>query len=147
MNDTNALQNLNLLLNDIEETCDPEIGSEASRNFSLDCLSLIAARSPSICEEALRLLKSESEIQTTALDELYVRCWNFIESHLPNKPITTPEVSAVRATICTLYAATHRHERNIVDHLSFFLELVNNVLPISERHEELLRQHFAGCFE
>jgi hypothetical protein len=143
------IQRLDSLLNDIEQICDPPIGSQASIQFSLACLALVRHRLPQIAEH-VRAFSAEHLERPAPLgevEELLVRCWRYLEENHKNAPLEDPTVSAFRAVICILHAQKHPEERAIVDHLSFFLMLVNNLEPHHQEQESLLRTHFAQCLE
>jgi len=135
------------LLNDIEINCNPAIGSEQCNGFSVECLSLIRHRLPPIACEALDLLKDyrTGRTELESVTKMIVQCWKYLDEKHGGREIHHPEVSAVRAVIFPLDAQKHPKDRNIVDHLSFFLTLVNNVEPHCEEEEALLRKHFAEC--
>jgi len=140
---------LSLLLNDIEEICDPPIGSRECSLFRMACLALIRHKLPLIPERArafsAQYVKHRAPIEE--VDELLVQCWQYLEENHGNAPVEDPTVSAFRAVICILYAQKHPEERDIADHLSFFLMLVNNVEPHYQEEESLLRTHFARYLE
>jgi len=143
----NAAQRLDNILNDIEINCDPTIGSRECTQFSLDCLALIRHRLPPIASEAAKIVRRYLENQLSLEDviDTSLKCWQYLDEHYKNVPITDPSVSSIRAVIFPLDAQKTQERRNIVDHLSSFLELVNNVEPHHMQEEELLRVHFAKC--
>ena len=142
-------KSLDLLLNDIEMGCDPAIGSEQVNRFSIDCLSLIRHKLPRIAAEGLALTTEylEGRAPLESVTDMLVKCWQYLKENHEHAPLNDPVVSAIRAVIFPLDAQKHPEKRDIVDHLSFFLMLVNNVEPHFEEEEGLLRKHFAKCLE
>jgi len=49
-------QEIDLVLNQIEETSNPKVGSRASNQFMLECLALIEERLPPLATEAAELI-------------------------------------------------------------------------------------------
>ncbi len=142
-------QKLDLLLNDVEINCDPTIGSRECIQFTLDCLKLIRGKLPPIAEQGVSVVSDYLERRTSlqvVLDAL-LRAWEYLKENCKNTSIEDPVVSAIRAVICALHAQKNPQQRDIVDHLSFFLELVNNVEPHYEEEEALLRTYFAKCLK
>lgn len=138
---------LDLLLNEIEMNCDPNIGGEECNQFSVDCLLLIQDKLPPIAVEALTVLQDYLErcASLVSVTEMLARCWKYLRMAYPEAPLNDPSVSAIRAVIFPLDAQKHPENLNIVDHLSFFLMLVNNVEPHFAEEEMLLRKHFINC--
>jgi len=138
---------LDELLNDIELKCDPPIGSKESNAFMLECLSLIRHKLPPISLEAVEVLQAYFMGRATveAVNDMRVRCWEHIAEHYKGVEASNPEVSAIRAVIFPLGAQREAEQRDIVDHLSFFLMFINQVEPHLDEEERLLRRHFAKC--
>jgi hypothetical protein len=73
------------------------------------------------------------------------KCWQYLNENYKHVSLKDPVVSAIRAVIFPLHAQQHPDDHNVVDHLSFFLSLVNNVEPHIAEEESFLRKHFIGC--
>jgi hypothetical protein len=142
-------QELDLLLNDIEMNCDPTIGSEQCNQFSIDCLSLIRHKLPPIAEEGLTIVTEylEGRVPLRSVTDMLVKCWQYLKENYNQASPDDPVVSAIRAVIFPLTAQKDPQQRDIVDHLSLFLTLVNNVEPHYDDEESLMRKHFAKCLE
>jgi hypothetical protein len=140
-------QNLTGLLNDIEINCDPTIGSRECSQFSLDCLALIRHKLPPIAEEGLALGTAylEGRVPVQSVIDMLIKCWQYLAENHKHTPMDDPAVNAIRAVIFPLDAQKNPEERNIVDHLSSFLEFVNIVEPHHKEEEALLRTCFAKC--
>jgi hypothetical protein len=140
---------LSLLLNDIESNCNPAVGSEECGRFSLECLSLIQHKLPPIAVDAVGILNSyfSGQAQLSSVAEMLERSWQYLRKGNRDQNFDDPEVSAIRAVIFPLDAQKNPEMRDIVDHLSFFLGLVNNVEPHYEEEEMLLRKYFSECLE
>jgi len=143
------LDKLGALLNDIEQKCDPAIGSKQCIQFMLECLSLIEQKLPSIAVEALTVAKEYLAGRTSleSVSEMRLQCWQYLRQHYPGVLFKHSEVNAIRAVIFLLHAQEHPEDRNIVDHLSFFLMLVNDVEPHRKEEETLLPKYFAECLK
>jgi hypothetical protein len=146
---TKPEQNLDDLLNDIEQNCDPAVGDQESNDFMFDCLLLVQHKLPAICLEAMALLTAYrlGQIPLHDIDEMAVRCWRYLDENYKGADSALAEVSAVRAVIFPLNAHRHVHkgEHDIVDYLSSFLTFVNQIEPHLDEEESLLRKHFARC--
>lgn len=140
-------ERLDHLLNRIEMGCNPEVGLKQSSDFMMECLSLIKSKLPRVASEGLRISNEyiAGRAQRESIIEALEKCWSDLRENHSGQQINEHEVSGIRATICLLHAQAHPHERDIVDQLSFFLTLVNNVEPHFEKEEFLLRRHFAQC--
>jgi hypothetical protein len=140
-------QRLEDLLNQVEINCDPTIGAQECVQFQLDCLALIHHKLPLTAVQSIATLSEylQGSVPLTNVTNALVNCWAYLDQNHKNSPLAQPEVSAIRATIFPLKAQETPLERNIVDHLSFFLELVNNVEPHLNEEETLLRLHFGKC--
>lgn len=138
---------LDLLLNRIEENCDPASCGKNAVEFMVDCLSLVEHKMPTIAKEALRVARGYPAERATldAVVEMLDRCWLYLDEQYRGKDLSDPEVSAIRAAIFILFDLQHPEEFEIVDSLSFFLRLVNNIERHLQEEESLLRVHFAGC--
>lgn len=79
--------------------------------------------------------------------DMRIKCLQFLEDNYRNAPLNDPVVSAVRAVVFPLYAQQDPDERDVVDHLGFFITLVNNVEPHFAEEELLLRTYFAQCLK
>jgi hypothetical protein len=144
-----ASRELDRLLNDIEIGCDPPVGGPECNRFSLDCLALIRYKLPPVALEGLACVTEYLAGQLTlqSVTDMRIKCWQYLDENYKHAPLDDPMVSAVRAVICPLHAQQNPDERNIVDHLSFFLMLVNNVEPHFQEEESLLRAYFAHCLK
>lgn len=140
-------QKLDLLLNRIEMNCDLTIGGKTCNEFMMECLSLIQSKLPPIAVEAFRVSNDylAGRAKLRSVTGMLEKCWEYLHENHQDQKINQPEVSAIRAVICLLHAQAHPQERDIVDQLSFFLTLVNNVESQFDREEFLLRRHFAEC--
>jgi hypothetical protein len=145
----NPSQKLDDLLNDVEINCDPTIGSRESIRFTLDCLYLILGKLPRIAEQGITVVSDYLERRTSlqSVEDTRARCWEYLGQNYKNTSIEDPVVSAIRAVIFPLWAQQYPEQRDIVDHLSVFLELVNYLEPHYEEEEALLRTHFAKCLK
>ena len=134
-------------LNEIEINCDPPIGSRACVQFCLDCLALIRGKLPPIAEEALSFATEclEKPVPVSRVNDMLTKCWQFLDENHRDIPIDDARVSVIRAAMVPVYCLKHPTTNDVVDHLSFFLKLLNNVEPHFEDEEVLLRQHFANC--
>jgi hypothetical protein len=56
-----------------------------------------------------------------------------------------PDVAAVRAVICILHEQFRPNPDDLVDSLSLFLRLLNNIEPRFEEQDALMQKHFAAC--
>ena len=123
------------------------VGSEQCIQFMTECLSLIQHKLPPIAVEAMAVAReySAGRISVRTVSEMLVKCWEYLKEHHPGVLFEHPEVAALRAVICLLHAQKHPQACNIVDHLSFFLWLVEDVESHREQEEALLRKHFAKC--
>jgi|ERR1043166_8204008 hypothetical protein len=144
---TNTGKELEELLNDIEEKCNPQIGAKESIDFMLECLSLIRHKLPPASIEAVEVLQAYfmGRVTIEAVNDMLVECWRRIDEDYKGVDARNSEVSAIRAVIFPLNAQRRGQERDIVDHLSSFLTFVNQVEPHLKEEEELLRRHFAKC--
>jgi len=144
---TNTDHALNELLNEIEEKCDPLVGSKECNDFMLECLSLIQEKLPPISLEAMALLRGYfvGRITIDAVSDMLVKCWRYIDENYKGVDHGGAEVSAIRAVIFPLDAQRRAQERDIVDYLGSFLTFVNQVEPHPKKEEDLLRKHFAKC--
>jgi len=131
-----------LLLNSIEENC--ELSRDQIARFKLDVLALIGPKLLPIASESMALAKDfmTGSISESAIASALERCWNSSDQ---NRGLTTPESNSTRAVICLLYGLIHGEKDDVVDSLSFFLTLVNNVEPHVSRELELLHRHFRDC--
>jgi len=138
---------IGLLLNDIEQTCDPPVGCEGCRRFTVECLSLIRHKLPSIATEAIGVAENclAGHTGLEPVSEVLVGSWQYLDQHYPAAPLSDPNVSGIQAVIFLLHAVLHPEESDIVDHLSCFLMLVNNVEPHQKEQERLLYKHFGEC--
>ena len=140
-------QRLSDLLNDIEINCDPGIGGGQCNAFSIECLFLIQHKLPPIAVEALGILNDylAGRIPVKSVLDALVGLWKYLDTNHPQRGVDNLEISAIRAVIFPLDAQKSPEMRNIVDHLGFFLQFVNNVEPHYEEEEVLLRKHFGEC--
>ncbi len=139
-------QRLDMMLNQMEQNCDPVIGSSASIQFMLDCMQLIETELPEFAAEALHAIE-RSLIERTARqqwDSLWRECWAFVDAQ-QREGAGNSGVPALRALICVLDALRNPEQHDIVDHLSFFIGLVNRVKPHFAQEELLLRKRFDNC--
>jgi hypothetical protein len=144
---TNPSHILEDLLNDIEINGDPTVGSAECTQFSLACLALIRHKLPPIAERGVATLRDylDGRVSLETVVRAKVACWEFLGGAHKDAPLTDPIVAAVRAVIFPLEAQRVPQERDIVDHLAFFLEFVNDVEPHYEEEEALLRTCFSKC--
>jgi hypothetical protein len=142
-------EKLDQLLNEIEICCDPEIGDDRCNQFCLDCLALIRHKLPPIAADALVVVTDyrEGRVPLKSVVDMTVKCWKYLDENHGHQPLDDPLVSAIRAVIFPLSAQRTPAERDLVDHLSFFLMLVNNVEPHCGEEEALLRKYYAGCLD
>ncbi len=142
---THADRELNELLNEIEERCDPLIGSKESNDFMIECLSLIRHKLPPIALEAIQVLQAHlvGRVTIDTVSDMLARLWRHIDENHKGVDIRHVEMSAIRAVIFPLDAQRRAQERDIVDYLSSFLTFINHVEPHLEEEEGLLRKHFA----
>jgi hypothetical protein len=139
------MSKLDLLLNEIEMNYDP-----AAYNFSvaacmIDCVAVIECRlpptaktGPLVCRSYLLGESSLQQLKSAILD-----CWESIRRQ--DCGIDIPDVSATRAILCILKHLESEEPHDLVDQMSFFLQLVNNVEAHEDEQEVLLRKHFAVC--
>ncbi len=139
-------QRLDLMLNEIEENCDPGIGSSESMQFMLDCMRLISTELPEFATGVLHAIE-RSVVERPdhhELDLLLRDCWAFVDQQQRGHPGDST-VPAVRALICVLQAQRNPEQRDIVDHLSFFISLLNRVKPHFSEEALLLKKRFSNC--
>ncbi len=144
---TNTSDKLDAVLNEIEMNCDPANGSDQCNRFRIACLSLVRSKLPPIAVEGFELANGhiEGHVSMQLITAMLSRCWQYLKENHHHDPLNHPIVSGIRAVICLLYGQTHPEERDIVDHMGFFLMLVNNVEPHFEEEESLLRVFFGKC--
>jgi hypothetical protein len=140
---------LDRLLNQIEESSDPAIGSNASSQFMLECLALVEQSLPPLAMEAVQSVRHylAGRLDLEAIIHIRSKCWRRIDECRQTSDGDSSEVIAIRAAIFPLHAQEHPTERDLVDHLSAFLAFVNRVEPHFEEEEALLRKHFANSLE
>jgi hypothetical protein len=138
---------LDLLLNDIEEKCDPADYAENSARFQIECLSLIAERMPTIAATSYAVARAHvsGQSNTKAVAEALKASWDYLDVGCKSLNLSDVKVSATRAVICALHEQLHQEDTDFVDSMSFFLRLVNNVEPHFEAEEMLLRKYFGAC--
>lgn len=139
-------QEIDGLLNQIEETSNPTVGSKASTQFMLECLALIEEKLPPLATEAAELTNRylSGRAKLEAVIEMRSKCWRHIDECRKTGDCDSLEVNAIRAVIFPLDAFEHPAEHDVVEHLSAFLAFVNHVEPHFQQEEALLRKHFAS---
>jgi hypothetical protein len=138
---------LDLLLNQIEENCSPSQYASALLPFMFECANLVADRMPKIALDSLAIGRSFAAGGAVAgsLDDAIQASWKALDKGPNGLQPKEPEVSAIRLVICILHRLRHPGSDDFVDLASFFLQLVNNIEPSSERLEGLIRKWFLQC--
>jgi hypothetical protein len=138
---------LDSLLNVIERNCDPTTGSEQCTRFSLECLLLIQHKLTPIVFEAIDVISDylAGNGQLHSITAMRVRLWEYLDTNRREEKHDDSEVAAIRAVIFPLCGLDNPQLRDIVDHLSFFLEFINLIEPHYEEEEVLLRKYFKEC--
>ena len=140
------MSEIDLLLNDIEMNCEPAEYRGFEVDFMIDCVAIIednlspaASAGLLVCRDYLSGKASLQVVQDAILE-----CWAAERQKDWSRPFEVPELPANRAVLCLL-KKLEGDEADLVDGLSFFLNLIDNVEAQQEQHEALLRQRFAAC--
>lgn len=141
------MSKVDLLLNDIEENCDlTEYGSSVAACM-VDCVSVIEHQLPPTAKAGLLVCRSylsgESFLQQ--LKSAILDCWAGLGKGGQESRLEIPDVSATRAILCILKCLEGEDLHDLVDQMSFFLQLVNNVEAHEDEQEALLRKYFVAC--
>jgi hypothetical protein len=139
------MSKVDLLLNDIEINCEPAEYRSSIAVCMVNCALVIEHRLPPTARAGLLFCKgyllNESSLQQ--LNGAILDCWESIRDQ--DCRIDIPDVSATRAILCILKHLEGAEQHDLVDQMSFFLQLVNNVEAHEDEQEALLRKHFAAC--
>ena len=140
--------NFDLLLNVIEEKCEPAAYVKRIVPFMIECATLIEPRMSPKTLSMFNVIRSYADAQLTPAGEVratMTKCWEDLKADHRDMRLDDPEVCAIRAMICILDAQLHSETNNFVDVLSFFTSLLNRLEPHNLEHEALLRKYFAAC--
>jgi len=150
---TNPAQ-FDLLLNSIEENCPPAEYEQALLPFMFDCADLIEPRLPQVARESLSIAKSfaQGHLDMEALEHAVISSWKAIGDGPQGLQVDNPQVAGIRAVICILHRELHSENKYIhpecgelVDSISFYLQLLNNVEPCFQRQDVLIKKWFGAC--
>lgn len=140
---------LYLLLNAIEENCDPTQYRDLLVPYMIDCTSLIEHQMPAVAIAGFRVSKDYAAgmVSMESVREAKQRCWEDLQKNHTDTRLDDPEVSAIRSVICVLQRQLEPESDDFLDFTSFFLHLTNNVEPHPDQQEALIRKHFALCLD
>lgn len=146
---TKAQERIDMLLNEIEETCLACDYEPCRVPFMLDCASLAQSSMPSRAVQALETARAYSshELPIASVREAIVSCWKDADQSSTGGSAEDPDTCAVRALICLLHEQSQPGSEDLVDLLSFFLNLLNRVEPHTDEQIQLIKKHFAHCLE
>lgn len=142
-----AQERIDLLLNEIEETCPAPDYNPCLVPFMLECASLIESRMPSLAVKALETARAYSaqEKPLASVRGAIEDCWHSVnQSSIASDD---PDACAIRALICVLHEQSQPGSADLVDLLSFFLNLLNRVEPHGEEQIGLINKHFSPCLD
>jgi hypothetical protein len=141
------MSKLDLLLNEIETNCDPATYSSSIAACMVDCVVVIEHQLPPKAKAGLRICKAylSGESSFQQLKSAILNCWKGLGNGGDENRFDVPHVSATRAILCILKHLEGKDPHDLVDQMSFFLQLVNNVKAHEDDQEALLRKHFAAC--
>ena len=140
---------LDLLLNSIEEECDPPKYLRLRDAFVIDCMTMIGHRLPPVASRALQVANDfrTGLASLASVRDAHQACWEELRIGHKEMHLDDPEVSAIRAAVCILHGQLHPESDDFVDSVSFCLRLLNNVEPHLAQQESLLHKYFRDCLE
>ena len=140
---------LDLLLNSIEENCDPTRYRAAWIPYLIACAALVEHRMPAVAIASFGVSRdyAAGRVSMQSVREAMQRCWEDLQKGHREMRLDDPQVSAVRAVICVLQRQLEPESDDFLDFTSFFLQVVDNVEPHPDEEEALLREHFGLCLD
>ncbi len=142
-----AQERIDLLLNEIEKTCLASDYNPWRVPFMLECALLVQSKMPSRAVKALETAMAYlgQEQPLASVREAIEDCWHDADQNSASNISDDPDACALRALICVLCEQSHPGSEDLVDLLSFFLNLLNRIEPHSEQQIRLIKKHFAPC--
>jgi len=107
----------------------------ASDNYKLavqmmtECLRLIPFEMPDVAISGITLAQGywwDGAVSKDDLENARVACWNYLVEQSDSALASTPNVSAVRAVICVLYAESSSDD--VGDMIYFFVQVLRDAL-------------------
>jgi hypothetical protein len=146
---TKAQEHIDLMLNEIEEKCVASDYDQCRVPFMLDCVSLTQGRMPSLAVKALETARAYSvhESPLDSVREAIEGCWRYLDQGSVHGSIDDRETCAIRALICLLREQSQPGSEDLVDLMSFFLNLLNRVEPHADEQILLIKKHFQHCLD
>jgi len=126
--------------------CDPAEYQGLAAKFMIDCLALIEGQLPLSTSQGLlacrRYLTGKGSME--AIKRAILDCWRAEREWRREHPFDITDMSANRAILCIL-KDLEGDESDLVDLLSFFLNMANKVEAHKEEQGALLKERFAAC--
>jgi hypothetical protein len=140
---------LDLLLNTIEENCEPADYIRSRVPFMIECATLVESRMPIVAVEAMRIARNylDKKVSADTVQRALVTCWKTLGASKSEMLLDDPNVCAIRALICVLREELYTGEEDFVDIMSFFLSLLNRVEAHPVEQAALLKRYFSGCLK